>query len=93
MIIHNLYVPCILAIPAKTNSELVIDPNAPLAFPIAFQLLQAIPRRILQVFDGTGKIKGLKPPYRRSSDASPSPAAAGEEERASFRISEGLNHA
>jgi hypothetical protein len=49
MIIDNFHVIRIRVAPRETDPPLVIDPNAVLAAPVAFQCLQAISRRNSQV--------------------------------------------
>lgn len=51
MIIHNFHIAWAgRAIrPIKANAPLIVDPNAPLAFAVAFQFLQSVAREIADV--------------------------------------------
>jgi hypothetical protein len=53
VIVHNLDVFGVAARPAKTDAELIVHPQAPLACPIALQLLKPVGRRRAQVFDAS----------------------------------------
>jgi hypothetical protein len=53
MIIHNLYVKGVVVLPKKTNSPLIIYPDAVLSFTVTPQLLQPVSRwgaQISQIF-------------------------------------------
>lgn len=91
VIINNLHVPGIFAVPPEAYPEPVVDTDAPLT--LAFQLLQAVTGRIAQVFDRAGKVQGLQPSGRRASDLSQPAAFAGEKDGARLLIGEGLDHA
>ena len=49
MAIDNFRVVCVLALPTEAEPVLVVDPNAVLSCPVAFEGLQAVARRQLQV--------------------------------------------
>jgi len=44
MVVNHLHIQCILALPSKNNTPLVIDPQTPESGPIAFQFLQPVTR-------------------------------------------------
>ena len=93
MIINNLDLPGVFAIPAEAYPEPVVDPDAPLAFSVTLQLFQAVAGRVPQVFDGACVVQRLQSPGRDPRDAAPSPAGPGQEDCLSFVIGEGLDHA
>jgi len=49
MVIHNSHVVCVLALPTEAEPVLVVDSNAVLSCPVAFEGFQAVSRRQLQV--------------------------------------------
>jgi hypothetical protein len=51
VIVYDFNILCTRCSPAKANAILVIDPNAVLPKPIAFERFQAIARRYAQVFE------------------------------------------
>ncbi len=55
MIVNDFNVPCVVTLPFKTNSPLVIYPNAVLSFAITVQRLQAICRRDAQIIQRDGR--------------------------------------
>ena len=57
MIINNFNICRPLIGPAKTNSELVIDANTPLAFSVAAKRLKTITRRHTHVIQALRQIK------------------------------------
>jgi len=63
--------------PSKTNSELVVDPNAVLPFPIASQFLKTVPWRIFQIFQPHSEIDRFQFSDCRPGDVAELPAAPG----------------
>ena len=57
MVVNNFNICRPLIGPAKTNSELVIDANAPLTFSVATKLLQTITRRHTHIIQALRQIK------------------------------------
>jgi hypothetical protein len=51
MVIQNFNFVGIAGVPAKTNSPLIVDPDAVLALPITVELLEAIARRNPQIIE------------------------------------------
>ena len=51
MVVNDFCVVYIAIYPAKTDAPLIVDPNAVLSAPIAFELLQAVIRRDAQLGD------------------------------------------
>jgi hypothetical protein len=93
VIVHNLHVAGTFACPIKTDSPLVVDSNAELAGTIAFEHLQAVPRRrpqIVQPFRGV-KDRQLSP--RRALNRSKPPNCQIVEEVFSVGTAKALDHA
>jgi len=63
VIVNNLDVECISALPGKTEPPLVVDANAVLAGAIPFQMLQTIARGRSEIakFDGAVQLPQLPP--------------------------------
>src|SRR5512138_2795032 len=57
MIIDNFHVVCVLASPAEAKPVLVVDPDAVLSDPVAFEGFQAVARRQLQVAQLPGTVQ------------------------------------
>ena len=68
MVIRDFDIIRIAVIPAKTNSPLVIDSNAVLAFPIANQFLKTIRWWNTKVFQGISSIEHHELSQCRSLD-------------------------
>ena len=45
VVIHYLYIPCFAVPPYKTDAPLIVDPDAVLPRPAAFERLKTVPRR------------------------------------------------
>jgi len=60
MIIHNLNVIGVPVSPNKTDTPLLVDPNAVLPFPVSVERLQPIVRRRCQVPQISGNIQLAK---------------------------------
>jgi hypothetical protein len=78
--------------PSKTNSELVVDPNAVLPFPVASQFLKTVARRILQVLQPHSEVDRLQFSDSRPRDLAELPAAPCQPELPSFLVRERSNH-
>lgn len=81
-----------LIFPSKTDSELVIDPNAVLPFPIAAQLLKTIARRVSQVIQPYGEVDDLEFSGRDPGNVAEPSAVPGEPELPGFLIGKGSDH-
>lgn len=60
MIVDDFYVVCVPILPVKTNSPLVVDPDAVLSGPLSSQRFQAISRHGSQVSEGTRRLKVIE---------------------------------
>ena len=56
VIVNNLHIPGVLAVPSKAHSILATYTDAPLALPVALQFLKPVPGRILQLLNCARKI-------------------------------------
>jgi hypothetical protein len=56
MIVHDFYIMRIAGTPSEANAPLVIDPDAVLTGPVAFQGLKPIARRYAQEVQGGGSV-------------------------------------
>jgi len=54
VLIRYLYFEGIAFAPDEAHAELIVDPNAMLAFPVTMQLLQPVARRNSQILYSTG---------------------------------------
>jgi hypothetical protein len=93
MVVNNLNIPCILAIPSEANPKLIVNADAPLAFSSAFQLFQPIARGLIQIRNRRGKIDGVQSPKGQPRQFTQSPALAAAKNRFCLGIGKGLNHA
>ena len=75
VIIHNLYVPRVIFMPAKTNAVLIIDADAMLPLTISLQRFKVISRRISEIVEGFCKINCTEPAGCNPGNASIFPAA------------------
>jgi hypothetical protein len=57
MIIHNFDIADIAFFPFEANSPLIIDANAVLPMPVAFQRFKLIAWRLLEILKGSGAIQ------------------------------------
>jgi hypothetical protein len=57
MVIHDFDVLCRATRPPKTDSPLVIDPDAVLTLPVAPQGLESVPRRDPHVIEASGDLE------------------------------------
>jgi hypothetical protein len=57
MVIHNFDVVHIAFFPSEANSPLIIDANAVLPMPVAFQRFKLIAWRLLEILKGSGAIQ------------------------------------
>ena len=60
MIVRDLYIMCVAALPTKACAPLVIDADAPLPFPIAGQFFQSVAGRDTQIIDCLGCVDRLE---------------------------------
>lgn len=81
-----------MTFPLKADSELVIDTNAVLTFPIATQFLQAVSRRIPQVFQFDCEINCLQFSGRDPGYIAEFPALSGKPELPCFLVGERSDH-
>jgi hypothetical protein len=77
--------------PSEANAVLIVDPNAVLPFAIAFELLQAIPGRDLQVFQFGRSVKHGKLSLRNASGRG-TPGFPGSPYPLGFGVGEALDH-
>ena len=75
VIIHNLYVPRVIFMPAKTNAVLIIDADAMLPVTISLQRFKVISRRTSEIVEGFCKINCTKPAGCNPGDAAIFPTA------------------
>jgi hypothetical protein len=57
VVVNDFYVACISVVPHEADPPLIVDSNAVLAAPVAFQLLQTIRRWKSQVINDRGCVK------------------------------------
>jgi len=81
-----------ICLPFKANSELVIDLDAVLTYPVSLQRLQFVSRRHSKVFQVKGILDLIQ--FAESNGADPLPAliSASFKEFLCIGISEALNH-
>jgi hypothetical protein len=60
MVVHGIDLKGVPVLPAKADSPLVVDADAPLTFPVASQFLQSVAWRCSQVGDACRSIKHPK---------------------------------
>ncbi len=75
VIIHNLYVPRVIFMPAKTNAVLIIDADAMVSMTISLQSFKVISRRTSEIAKGFCKINCTEPAGCDAGDAAIFPTA------------------
>jgi hypothetical protein len=93
MVVNNLHIPRIFAIPSEANPKLIVDADAPLALSSSFQLFQPIARGLMEVRNRRGKIHSVQSPKGQPRQGAQSPAFAGAKYCLCLGVGEGLNHA
>jgi hypothetical protein len=76
MVINDLRIKRVAVLPSKTDTPLIVDSNAPLARPIAGELLQPVCWWNTKVFQGVGSIQHAKLSQRNLLDRLRQPAGA-----------------
>jgi len=85
VVIHNLHSLRAACSPAKANSELIIDADAPLPRAVAFKLLQPVVRRHAQIIYSPSHVQLFEFSARHRLDIPESGDAAATKQR--FRVS------
>lgn len=93
MVIDDLNLVGIAISPSEANPVLVVDPQTPLAFPIAFEPLQPVTRRLVQVFNAKNPVNLPELAQSNSFYRPESPAVTVIEDFLSFSVGERANHA
>jgi len=93
MIVNNLRLPGINAVPTKTDAKLLVDANAPLPLAVTGELFQPIAGGLAQILNVRRKVQRLQAPDRYPGKTGPSAAFASQKDRSRLGIGEGLDHA
>jgi hypothetical protein len=92
VIIHNLYPIRVAVLPYKTQPPLIVDANAVLVLPIAFQSLQSVSRQSAQSVKSLGGIQHVEFSERRSLNGSKTLHRFALKKALGVRVPEGLDH-
>src|SRR5437879_3102307 len=68
VVVHNLYVVSLSAVPAKTDAVLIVDPDAVLSDPVSLQAFELVARPDQKIAQGNRSIQGIQPPLRGGFD-------------------------
>jgi hypothetical protein len=93
VVVDDFDLPGISVPPFKTNSPLVIDPNTPLAFAIAAELFEPVPRRLREFFNPIHAFDLSEFPEGGSFDRGEFPAVKAPEQPLGIFIPERADHA